>query len=349
MLVQDSAFAHALLVSVRSGVIAVDGAGAIAALSAEGARLLGIPSRLGEPASQALAGQPEVLAQLEAARRGQAAARAELALRGPAGASRTIGFSTLAVAGGGAAMFFRDLTPIERHSEQERLRSRLAALGQMAAGLAHELRNPLAAIELLAGLIGRAAVDDPEQKRLASEISTEVQSLAATIDACLTWVRPEPAQRAPFDPALLIAEALRRARARLPFEGEVEIDVDPRAEAVGDFVQLRGALENLVANALQAMAAHPRAEGHRLALRAAPLESGERGLSLFVCDTGPGVSTELRERIFFPFFTTRAGGSGIGLAWVQKVAAGHGGSVGLTDRPGGGACFSLHVPAEVLA
>jgi signal transduction histidine kinase len=348
VLVRDSAFAHALLLSLRSGLVAVDASGRVAAISAEAARLLGITPRLGMPVAEALAGQPEVLAQLEAARAGRGAPRAEISLRDAAGEARTIGFTALPVAAGSAAILFRDLTPIEQQGEQERLQGRLAALGQMAAGLAHEIRNPLASIELLAGLVAREAGERAALKDLAAEISREVHAIAATVETCLAWVRPEPAQRAPLDLGLLADDALRRALARAPFTGEVARDVDPRASGSGDAGLLRSALENLLVNAVQAMNAHARSGGHRLALRVSPLAGGG-GFTLEVEDTGPGVSAELRERIFFPFFTTRPAGSGIGLAWVQKAAAAHGGSVSVSDCSGGGARFTLHVPDERAA
>ncbi|HEY8123596.1 MAG TPA: ATP-binding protein [Myxococcota bacterium] len=347
MLVQDAAFAHALLLSLRSGLVAVDAGGRVAAISAEAARLLGVSPRLGEPASAALATQPEVLAQLEAARVGRAAPRAELTLRGPGGEAHTIGFTALPVASGGAAILFRDLTPLERQTEQERLTARLAALGQMAAGLAHEIRNPLASIELLAGLVAREASALPAVKELAEEISREVHAVEATIEVCLAWVKPEPAQRSPLDLTALVDDALRRALGRAPFAGRVERELDARAAGSGDYTLLRSALENLLANAAQAMNAHARAGAHALTVRSAPLAGG--GFALSVEDTGPGVSPELRERIFFPFFTTRASGSGIGLAWVQKAVAAHGGSVSVSDRPGGGARFTLHIPGPASA
>jgi signal transduction histidine kinase len=344
VLVHDPAFAHALLLSLRSGLIAVDAGGRIAAISSEAARLLGVAPRLGVPAAEALAGQPDVLAQLDAAREGRGAPRAELRLCAPGGEAHTIGYTALPVAAGGAAILFRDLTPIEQQSEQERLTGRLAALGQMAAGLAHEIRNPLASIELLAGLVAREPGASAGLKELAGEISREVSAIEATVEACLAWVRPEPAQRAPLALAALVEDALRRALARAPFAGDLARDVDARAAGSGDYALLRPALENLVVNAVQAMAARPRADAHRLTVRAAPLVGG--GFSLSVEDTGPGVSLALRERIFFPFFTTRAKGSGIGLAWVQKAVAAHGGSVSVADCAGGGARFTLHIPAE---
>lgn len=344
VLVQDAAFAHALLLSLRSGLIAVDAGGRVAAISADAARLLGVSPRLGESASVALAAQPEVLAQLDAARAGRSAPRAELTLRGPGGEAHTIGYTAMPVASGGAAILFRDLTPIERQSEQERLTARLAALGQMAAGLAHEIRNPLASIELLAGLVAREANELPAAKELAEEISREVHAIEATVESCLAWVKPAPAQRAPIDLAALCEDALRRALSRAPFSGEVARELEARAAGTGDYALLRSALENLLVNAVQAMSAHPRAERHTLRVRTVPLAGG--GFSLTVEDSGPGVSPQLRERIFFPFFTTRSGGSGIGLAWVQKAVAAHGGSVSVADRPGGGARFTLHVPDE---
>lgn len=350
------AFAAWLLESLRSGLVAVDDRERIVAVSSDAARLLVGPDAdpdalLARPMEEALAAQPRVRALLREALRGhEPPSRAELALEPGDGERRTVGFTLVPVRDPwgrlrGAAMLFRDLTPYERMDEQERLRDRLAALGQMAAGMAHEIRNPLAGMEVAAGLLKRRLGDRPEELELVEELLEETRRLAATVTASLEFVRPLALRRAPFDPAALARGAVRRARARVPFDGVVELDVPealPRVE--GDADQLGRVLVNLIVNAFQAMEAHPRPEGHRLrvAVRARADE-----LVLEVSDTGPGVPDALRERIFYPFFTTREDGSGVGLAEVQKIVASHGGVLDMVPREGGGSVFRVHLPPAV--
>jgi signal transduction histidine kinase len=353
---RDPRFGAWLADSLRTGLVAVERGGAVAACSPEAARVLGAPGTeadwLGRPAAALLADQPELLALLECALRGhEGPPRAELRLReGPGREARTIGYTLVTVRDGagelqGAALLFRDLTPFERRDEQARLRERLLALGQMAAGMAHEIRNPLASLEVLAGLLKRELGDRPEALGLVEELGTELRGLAATVTASLEFVRPLALHRETLDPEALLREALERARARRPFAGRASVRVAPGLLPLrGDRERLRGALVNLAENALAAMAeAAPPEGGHRLVLAIEP--EGGGGVRISVADTGPGVPAELRERIFYPFFTTREGGSGLGLAEAQKVAASHGGSVEVDEAPGGGAVFRLLLPS----
>jgi len=149
--------------------------------------------------------------------------------------------------------------------------------------------------------------------------------------------------RSPVEIGELVHEAIRRARARVPFDGIVEIAVSDGLRPSLDASQLESVLVNLIANAFEAMREHARPSGHVLEV-AASAADGE--LRLSVSDTGPGVPAELRERIFYPFFTTREQGTGVGLAEVHKAVATHGGAVEVRDRVGGGAVFLLHLPLE---
>jgi signal transduction histidine kinase len=306
---------------------------------------------LGRPVAQVLAGRPEVVALLESALDGrERPGRAELRLRSADDPEPfTLGYTLLPVRDRegtvrGSAMLFRDLTPFERADEQARLAERLRALGEMAAGLAHEIRNPLASLEVLAGLLKRRVPDRADALELVEELTAEIRSLAAIVDAGLDFVRPVPLHREELDLAALLEESLARARARVPFDGVVERRIAPEARtAAADPERLRGALVNLIANALEAMA-EGASPAPRLELAAWREDEGRSGVCIAVADSGPGVPAELRERIFHPFFTTRDSGSGVGLAEVQKVVAGHGGHVELDERPGGGSVFRIHLP-----
>jgi signal transduction histidine kinase len=344
-------FASCLIGSLRTGLFAVDAAGRVVLVSAEAARVLELPDReraLGRPVDEVLAAEPALRAVLAEGLQGrELPSRAELELALPGGSGpRPIGFTLVSVrdaegAVRGAAVLFRDLTPFERAGEQERLRDRLAALGQMAAGLAHEIRNPLASIQVLGELLKRDLADQPEAGELVGELLGELESLTQIVNGSLAFVRPQVATRAPVQLSELVDEALRCARARVPFDGALDVEVPIELRPSVDALQLESALVNLIVNAFEAMREAPGGRPPRLRVAAARV-GGE--LRLTVADSGPGIPPEHRERIFHPFFTTRAHGTGVGLAEVHKTVVSHGGSVEVHDAAGGGAELVLHLP-----
>jgi signal transduction histidine kinase len=286
-------------------------------------------------------------------------------------AKSTIGFTLSPVRDGserirGAAMFFRDLTPFERMDEQDRLRERLTALGQMAADLAHEIRNPLAGMQVVAGLLRRRLAGRPDEQALVDEIIGELGAVGATVTASLEFVHPVSVERARLDPEELLTEALDTALSRVPFDGRVERSFAsglPALEADGE--KLRSVVTNLVVNALEAMREHGGGDEPRLRvslecvasdrnLRSVRVssdggppsarEAARQELVIGVADTGPGVPDELREKVFYPFFTTKQRGSGIGLAAAQKIVAGHGGIIELEEGRPRGAVFRVRLP-----
>jgi signal transduction histidine kinase len=349
-------FASWLVGSLRTGLLAVDAAGRVVLVSPEAARVLGLGDAartVGRELDEALGAHPALRAVLAEGLRGrELPSRAELELTIPDGpGTRPIGFTLVPVrdASGearGAAVLFRDLTPFERADEQERLKDRLAALGHMAAGLAHEIRNPLASIQLLVELLKRELAGRPAALELVEEVLGELEGLTRIVNGSLAFVRPHAATRAPAQLATLVDQALLCARARVPFEGTLEVDVPAELRPSVDALQLESTLVNLIVNAFEAMRDAGGDARHVLRI-AARLEDGE--LRLSVADTGPGVPAENRERIFYPFFTTREQGTGVGLAEVHKMVASHGGSVEVQSRTGGGAVFVVHLPLEERA
>jgi len=348
---------------MRSGLVAIDADGGVVALSPDARRILGCPEEpletlLGRPCQEVLATQPAVLARLREALDGRdRPSRAELVLDPVIGRpARTIGFTLLCVrdpsgAVRGAAIVFRDLTPFERMDEQDRLRDRLAALGQMAAGLAHAIRNPLASLEVLAGLLKRQLGDRPEERSLVEELMGELRALAGTVTASLEFVRPVSIGRAPCDPKAILEASLDLARARVAFAGAIRreyTDPIPRLDADAD--ELRAALTDLLVNALEAMGESGSTQGHRLVLHieAEGEGDGRRELEIRISDSGPGIPEEIRERIFYPFFTTKERGSGVGLANAQKVILSHGGSIEVESGVGAGSTFCVRLPADEL-
>ena len=376
MLGGDHGFAARVLASLSSGIVGVDAAGNLALVNEGAQRILGCPAgdlvdALGCDCRTVLEAQPRVARLLLEALDGRAVlSRAELVLEGSGGSARsTIGFTLSSVRDPlgrvcGAAMLFRDLTPFERSDEQERLRDRLAALGEMAAGLAHEIRNPLAGMEVLAGLLGRRLADRPEERALVADFTQQLRRLAETVTRSLEFVRPVALEREPLDPTTLVEAALERALARAPRPGVIERRYAPDLPSIAADPQLIGAaITNLILNACEAMGD----SGGRLVLglhermaprptRAVRVDADRadaaasaalvREIVLSVSDTGPGIAPELREKVFYPFFTTKQEGSGVGLAQVQKIVVGHGGSVVLECPAEGGCTFRAHLPVE---
>jgi signal transduction histidine kinase len=377
--IRDAEFARCLVSSMGSGLVAVDQGGRVVALSNGARRLLGVAPEtedaLGSPCLEVLSAQPGLARLLLDATVGrEIPPRAELLLdEVPGGERRRIGFTVVQVAGDegelcGAALLFRDLTPYERMDEQERLRERLAALGEMAAGMAHEIRNPLAGMEVLAGLLRRRVAGQAEEEGLVDELLGELRRVANTVTESLDFVKPVALARVRLDPAGLLEECLAIARSRVPFEGDV---ARCYARAAGplhaDEAQLRAALTDLLVNALEAMKGVSGEGTPLLALSLSvepapapvlrvgtsrgespvwPAACSRKELVVSVADNGPGVPADLSDRIFHPFFTTKERGSGIGLANAQKVAASHGGSIELERGQPSGTTFRLRLPLE---
>ena len=217
-------------------------------------------------------------------------------------------------------------------------RNRLAELGEMAAGVAHEIRNPLGGIRLYAGLLERDLIRDPERLGLLRRLLDGVGQLDRIVGEMLDFTRRIVPQPREVEAERLLEAALEAALPAPGAAGGVRVlrRYVPALRVRADPHHLHRALLNLVLNALEAMP-----EGGTLILAAADLPEG---VELRVEDSGPGIPPEALGRVFDPFFTTKARGTGLGLAIVQQVAEAHGGSAEAGNRPGGGACFRILLP-----
>jgi len=238
------------------------------------------------------------------------------------------------------------------HAQAEARRSeRLAALGQLSAGLAHEIRNPLGVIKGSAEMLTqKLQTSDELARELAGYISTEVNRLSALVTEFLDFARPLHAEPHPANLTVLLDRVLQIVADR--FAGVQETGKAVRVErhyASGlplvplDESLCEQAFLNLVQNAYEAMEDH----GDTLRVEVQPATQNDRkGVELRLADTGPGVPEELREEIFNPFVTTKKTGVGLGLSIVSKIVDGHHGSIHVENAPGGGAVFTLFFPLE---
>jgi PAS domain S-box-containing protein len=353
---QDDRFFRHLVFNLRTGVVAITREGRIAAVNDLAYKVLGLPPQpadIGRPFAEVLGDCPEVLEVLvEAFDVDDLPNRAEMRLRKT---GRAIGYTLSRIHDDegmlvGATLFIKDLTRVEQLEERDRLRDRLAALGEMAAAIAHEVKNPLASIEVIAGVMKRQLADHPEALDSLNDIIKEAKMANAIVVEVLEFVRPIQLQVEKATLSDILEDSITLAEGKMR-RGSVSINthVAPDVpELVADEHQLKQLFSNLVANAFEALGG----QGH-VDIRASMLpveeavDHGEQE-SPKVCveirDNGPGISADDIERIFSPFFTTKPQGTGLGLAIVRKVVDAHDGRIDAVSAPGRGATFRVTLP-----
>ncbi|MBI5068450.1 MAG: PAS domain S-box protein [Deltaproteobacteria bacterium] len=330
-LAEITALHEAIVQSVQSGLLTLDGEGRVTFLNRAGEQLTGY--RREEVVGQA----PAWLTPLT-----QGGERAETDFQNGRGERLRLGYAAfpLRSEGGaqlGQAVIFQDLTQLRAMEERVQRNERLAGLGRVAAGLAHELRNPLASMSGSLELLRDGAVR-PEDRRLMEIVLREANRLEQLVGRFLEYSRPAPPRRAAVDLARVAQETLEvfshdPASARTTVRTELA-----EARASCDPDQIRQVLWNLLVNACQASATAT------VTVRSRPEPGG--GAILEVEDDGPGIAPEDLSQIFTPFFTTKPSGTGLGLATVQRLVDAHGGTVSVRSGPGQGACFTVHLPTE---
>ncbi len=236
---------------------------------------------------------------------------------------------------------------LEQIQEEARRSERLAALGQLSAGLAHEIRNPLGVIKGSSEMLSkRLQGSDPVTGELAGYISSEVNRLNMLVARFLDFARPAQLQIKTEEIAPVVDRALKSAHDRWP-DAKVKVERQFAADLPPvplDADMCEQVFTNLFLNAYEAMGP----EGGRLQVAiAATNHDGHRMIEIDIEDTGPGIPAELHGQIFNPFFTTKKSGVGLGLSIVSKIIDDHHGSIRLCSEPGKGACFKVFLPAEL--
>jgi len=239
----------------------------------------------------------------------------------------------------------------EARLTQERLMqiSRMATLGEMAAGIAHELNQPLSAITTYAHACKRllsGVSPDLEESRLAlHEIAQEALRAGEIIRRLRSIVSRQESTRADVDLNALIEDLIPLVQSDARVHGaRIELQLDASVPHVdGDASQLQQMMLNLVRNAVEALAEHNERD-RRITIRTATPDSVSAEFT--ISDNGPGVPAEMTSRLFMPFFTTKPAGTGLGLSISHTIARNHGGSVGYRALEPRGACFFVRLPAR---
>ena len=242
----------------------------------------------------------------------------------------------------GLLILVRDITEMRRLQTVASRHERMQELGEMAATVAHEIRNPLAGIEGFAGLLQRDLSDNPKLKQMAHYILEGTRSLNRLVTHVLQYARPVAVQLQLCDLVNLVERLFQEVQVsnllgkkrRLLLQKTVE-----HLPATADPPLLKAALMNLIINAVQASP-----QGGDITLT---IEEKERRAQLIVTDQGEGIPAKNIEKIFSPFFTTKEQGNGLGLPEVYKIVQAHGGTIEVQSQVGQGAAFMIRLPLQI--
>lgn len=344
-----AAFQRAVVRSLASGVLLCDEQGRVLALNDVGATLLGVEApEAGAPASiRSLLGMHEELAALleQAVTQQATVTRREQEITHAEGGLRTLGLTAHPLRRDddsvrGFLVLFTDLTAARREAASRQLAESLSQLGELSAGVAHELRNGLATLRGYLGLIAR----DPNADAVAGhldEMHHESDHMQRVLDDFLHFARPGRLQASDFD---VVAWVERAARDPALEGAAVAVQVSTPVPTIqGDLHLLERALRNVLRNAVQAQ----QAAGVDLPIDVTVdtvAEQEGRSVEIRIEDRGTGVAPELAERLFRPFVSGRADGVGLGLALSRRLVVLHGGTLTLDNRTQGGACARLRLP-----
>jgi len=248
---------------------------------------------------------------------------------------------------GGRLLLIHDITIAHELKANVERNQRLAAMGEMAASLAHQLRTPLATALLYSANLAQPELSDAARARFAGKATEQLKRLERLIQDVLLFARGESIGRDVIPAGALIGEAAQTMEP-LCVEKGVRFNVDAEVTnsiITGSRKALRGALLNLLENALQACEGR---NGRAAEIRLSAFSLGSH-LKISVRDTGEGITPEAQARIFEPFFTTRGQGTGLGLAIALGVARAHGGSIEISSTPGQGSEFIMLLPVGKAA
>ena len=358
----------AILSSFRAGIVAIRSDGTVSYINPIGAKILeGCSLREGENIHPRAGENVFFRVLSEALTMNYLPTRVEAELPGRDGEWQSLGFtlSVLKEKDGrvGICAFFKDLTHVEMTEESENLKQRLLMLGQMAAGLAHEIRNPIASIGVHASILRSHLSGNEKLLSSVGMMSREIEKVEYIIRECLNFVRPtELGIRQVQVDTLLDAVIARMITLHPGMKFSIQKPGNGGLKVDADVALLEQALTNILANAAEAChgkgivnvfvgTSRHFTESVRLSRQVQkllPSQSGkeEEFIRIHIRDNGPGISPEIQDRIFVPFFTTKKTGSGIGLSLAQKIVHAHGGVLDMNSEVGKGTEFIIKIPVR---
>jgi len=262
---------------------------------------------------------------------------------------RSLGYAltplnTLQGVASGYTLIFQDLTEMKKLEAELRLKDRMAAVGELSAGIAHEIRNPLAAIAGSVQVLKKSEALSPQEQRLMSIILKESERLNKTIADFLRFVRPQDKRTTEFDIAASLSETLdlMTNSPELRPDHKIERHISPAAfTLVGDSDQIRQVFWNLARNAFQAMP-----NGGLLRVST---EVDADSYRICFSDSGRGMSEVDQRRLFQPFRTNFPSGTGLGMAISYRIVQAHGGEIDVASRPGSGTMITVSLPRRAAA
>lgn len=348
-----------ILDNLSTGIMTVDGSGRLVYLNPAGARLLGleVDQWIGAPVLGTVEQIAPGLGNLM--RRSMEDRTPVMRFKTkalPSHGAVTLGVSTTLLDRQemglpSATAIFQNITDLERIDTLDRRNQRLEAVAELSASLAHEIKNPLASIRSSVEQMARGDLDPADEALLQRLVLSESDRLSRLLSEFLEFSALRVGRVARLDLAEVARNAVRLARAHpdAPTGSKVEMDgTDVVCAIAGDEDLLHRAIYNLVLNALQFSGENGRVTVSLRPPAAVPPEASHirAPVRLAVSDSGPGLDPDAIERIFNPFYTTRRGGSGLGLAVVHRAVEGHEGAVLAENRPEGGAMFALYLPRD---
>lgn len=349
-------FNERIVASVPAALIAFDSKGEATAMNAPARLLLDVNGEgLGQSVTVLFARAPALSEMVQQClQNGQLYRREEIEATDREGRSQRLGATVAPIDpparsdSRGALCLLTDITEVTQLREQVALKRNLESLGEMSAGLAHEFKNAIATLHGYAQLLQSLDLDEGGQTAAASLLH-EVRGLADMVTAFLNFARPQPLQVEDVSPWELIEEC-RREVETVYESRSVEFDLaggDLReARIAADPRMLRQAILNLMRNAVEAIPEDSPKRRVSVSLSHAPDPAGKDWVRIEIRDTGPGIPHADLQRIFIPFFTTKAQGHGIGLALAHRVITEHGGTLTASNSPAGGAVFSIMLLAS---
>ncbi len=230
---------------------------------------------------------------------------------------------------------------LQNKNRQLARRNRLADLGQMASHVAHEVRNGLVPITLYLGMLDRHAIGHEAIQSIIKKLKAGFTALEVTVNDLLQFTADRDPRWTAFDLHQFVVEICESLQPQFDAQQvRLELDIAAGMQMCADPEMLRRALLNLILNAVDAMP-----QGGELSITAF---ADSNGTDIEVADSGPGLTDDARRHLFEPFFSTKQGGTGLGLTIVERIAAAHGGKVEAQNCPQGGAALTVRIPHRTL-